>query len=69
MTILRKPIRRELPQRLAHSQMVVELHPGFVRFREKHSRTAWEITWESIYWKAAENQVRKQTAQRVRAWN
>lgn len=62
MTILRKPIKRELPQRVAHRQMVVELHSGFVRLREKHSRTAWDITWDSIYWKAAEIQTRKQRA-------
>lgn len=54
MTILRRPIKRELPQRVTHHQIVVELYSGFVRFREKHSRTAWDITWESIYWKAAE---------------
>lgn len=47
MTILRRSIKRELPERIAHRQMVVELHPGFVRFREKHSRTAWDISWES----------------------
>lgn len=40
MTILKNPIKRQLPQRIAHRQMVVELHPGFVRLREKHSRTA-----------------------------
>lgn len=69
MTILRNIIKRELPQRVAHRQMVVELHPGFVRFREKYSRTAWDITWESIYWKAAEIQARKQRAERTRNWN
>jgi hypothetical protein len=42
MTILRKPIKRELPERIAHRQMLVELHPGFVRFREKHTRTSWD---------------------------
>lgn len=66
MTLLRKTIKRELPERIAHRQMVVELHPGFVRLREKHSRTAWEITWESIYWKAAEIQARRQRAERSR---
>lgn len=60
MTILRRPITRELPQRVAHRQMVIEIHPGFVPLREKHSRTAWDITWESIYWKAAEIQACKQ---------
>lgn len=69
MTILRRPIKRELLQRVAHRQMVVELHPGFVRLREKHSRTAWDITWESIYWKAAEIQARKKRGERNRGWN
>lgn len=69
MTILNTIIKRELPERVAHRQIVVELHPGFVRLREKHSRTAWNITWESIYWKAAEIQARKQRAERVRGWN
>ena len=69
MTILRKPIERELPERIAHRQMVVELHPGFVRFREKHTRTSWDISWESIYWKAAEIQARRQRGERARGWN
>jgi hypothetical protein len=68
MTILRKPITRELPERIARRQIVVELHPGFVRFREKHTRTAWDITWESIYWKAAEIQARKQRRENARNW-
>ena len=66
MTILRKPIKRELPERIAHRQMVIEIHPGFVRFREKHSRTASDISWESIYWKAAEIQARKHRAESAR---
>lgn len=69
MTILRKTIKRELLERIDHRQMVVELHPGFVRLREKHSRTAWDISWESIYWKAAEIQARRQKAERARSWN
>ena len=69
MTLLRKTIKRELPERIAHRQMVVELHPGFVRFREKHARTAWGISWESIYWKAAEIQARKQRTESVRGWS
>jgi hypothetical protein len=36
-------ISRKLPERVAHRKMIVELHPGFERFREKHSRTAWDI--------------------------
>ena len=66
MTVLRKPIKRELPERIAHRQLVVELHPAFVRFREKRSRTVWDILWESVYWKAAEIQARKRTAERAR---
>lgn len=69
MTILTKPIKRELPERVAHRQMIVELHPAFVRLREKHSRTTWDITWESIYWKAAEIQARKKRAERIQGWN
>ncbi len=65
MTILRKPITRELPERIARRQMVVELHPGFIRFREKRSRTAWHISWESVYWKAAEIQAQRQRGQRA----
>ena len=67
--MLRKPIKRELPERIAHRQMVVELHPGFVRFREKRSRTVWDIPWESIYWKAAEIQARKERAKRSVGWH
>jgi hypothetical protein len=68
MTVLRKPIKRELPERIAHRQMIVELHPGFIRLREKRSRTAWDISWESAYWKAAEIQARRQRPDRGRAW-
>jgi hypothetical protein len=64
MTVLRRPIKRELLKRIAHRQIVVELHPAFVRFREKHSRTPWDISWESIYWKAAEIQARRKQAHR-----
>jgi hypothetical protein len=69
MTVLRKPIKRELPERIAHRQIVVELYPGFIRLREKRSRTAWDISWESVYWKAAEIEARKQRADRARAWS
>lgn len=37
MTILIKPIKRELPQRVAHRHTAVEFHPGFIRLRGKHS--------------------------------
>lgn len=67
MTILRKPSKRELPQRVVHRQMVVEVHSCFARLREKHSRTAWDISWESVYWKAAEIQARKQRADNARS--
>lgn len=30
MTILKRTIKRELPEQVAHRQMVVEFHPGFV---------------------------------------
>ena len=71
MTILRKPIKRELPERIAHRQMVVEFHPAFIRFREKRSRTVWDISWESVYWKAAEIQARQKRAMhahRLASW-
>lgn len=68
MTKLRKRITRELPEQVAHRQMVVELHPGFVRLLEKRSRTVWDISWESIYWKAAEIQARNERAKRRVPW-
>lgn len=61
-----KPIKRELPEKIAHRQMVVEFHPGFIRFREKRSRTAWDISWESVYRKAAEIEARRRRADCVR---
>lgn len=67
MTVLRKPIKRELPERIAHRQVIVEIHPRFVRLREKRSRTAWDISWESIYWKAAEIEATRRRADRVRS--
>jgi len=33
MIVFRKSIKRELLLRIAHRQIVVELHPGFIRFR------------------------------------
>jgi hypothetical protein len=66
MTILRRPNKRELPERISHRQIVVELHPALVRFQEKHSRTALDISWESVYWKAAEIQARKQRVENTR---
>ena len=69
VTILRKPIKRELPEPIARRQIVVELHPGFIRFREKRSRTAWDISWESVYWKAAEIKAREGRSDRDSASN
>ena len=51
MTVLRKPIKRELAERICHRVMVVEIHPAFVRFREKGARHALELSWEGAYWK------------------
>jgi hypothetical protein len=34
----RKPIKREPPERIGHCRMIVELHPGFIRFGEKRTR-------------------------------
>lgn len=64
MTILRKPIKRELSERIARRQMAV----GPVRLREKHLRTAWDISWKGIYWKTAEVQARKRGADPCCGW-
>lgn len=65
MTVLRKPIKRELPEWVARRQMVVKLHPGFIRFGEKRSRIAWDISWQSVHWKVAEIQGRNQRTERA----
>ena len=57
MTILHKPNMRELPERIARRQMVIELHSEFIRFREE--RKDWDVSRESIIWKAAEIQARR----------
>jgi len=61
MTILRKPIKRELPEQIARRQIVVELHPGFIRFPETWSRIAWDISRKSVSWKAAEIHARRKS--------
>ncbi len=35
MVVLPKPIKRELPEHIARRLMVVELHPGFIRFESR----------------------------------
>ncbi len=68
MTILRKPIKRELLERIARRQIVVELHPGFIRFREKRSRIAWDISLGRVYCRAAEIEATRKCAKRTAAW-
>lgn len=68
MTVLRKPIKRELAERIGRRVMIVELHPGLIRFREKGARHALELSWEGAYWKAAEIAARHRDAERARNW-
>jgi hypothetical protein len=65
--VLRKLIERELPERIAHRQMVVELHPGFIRFsREAIADSVGYFLGRFVYWKAAEIEARKQRAERAK---
>lgn len=68
MTVLRKPIKRELAERISRRIMIVELHPGLIRFREKGTRHALELSWEGAYWKAAEIEARHRDAERAKDW-
>lgn len=52
MTLLSKVIRRELPQMFDRRAWLVELHPGFVRFRAKRTRRTYDVPWDSIWGKA-----------------
>jgi len=55
VTIFHEPIMRELPERIARRQMVIELHSDFISFREE--RKDWDVSRESMNWKAAEIQA------------
>jgi hypothetical protein len=49
MTLLTKPIRRELPQTFDRRNWLIELQPWGINFRAKRTRRTYPITWESIW--------------------
>ena len=49
MTILTKPVKRELPLPLDRRQWLIELAPFGINFRAKRSRRCYPITWDSIF--------------------
>ena len=49
MTLLTKPIRRELPHTYDRRNWIVELHPWGISFRAKRTRRDFPITWDSIW--------------------
>jgi hypothetical protein len=49
MTILNKPIRRELPQTFDRRRWLIELQPWGINFRAKRTRRTYPITWDAIW--------------------
>jgi hypothetical protein len=49
MTLLTKTIRRELPRQFDRRSWIVEVHPGFVRFRAKRCKRTYDISWDAIW--------------------
>jgi hypothetical protein len=48
MTVLKIPIRRELPISFDRRQWSVEVRPLGLEFRAKRERQTYFITWESV---------------------
>jgi hypothetical protein len=70
MTILTKPIKRELPLTFDRRSWIVELQPWGINFRAKRTRQTFPITWETIWAKAqhiAAELARKERAERRKA--
>ena len=49
MTVLTKPVKRELPGTFDRRSWIVELMPWGINFRAKRSRRAFPITWDSVF--------------------
>lgn len=68
MTLLQKPIRRELVPMIDRRTWTVELHAWGVTLRQKHSRGEkgrFDITWESIFERAAQIKVAKERLEKL----
>lgn len=52
MTMLHKPVRRELPVPIDRCCWIMEAHPQFVRFRMKRSRRAYDVPWSTVWTQA-----------------
>lgn len=62
MTLLQKPIRRELPQTFDRRQWVISIEPWGLQFRAKRSRTeaqTFPIEWEAVWSKAVQIAVER----------
>lgn len=67
MTLLAKPVKRELPRPIDRAAWIVELDSVGATFRRKRSRLRYSISWESIWNKAmlqAAEQHRMERAER-----
>jgi hypothetical protein len=49
MTVLTKPIKRELPGTFDRREWIVELHGWGINFRAKRTRRSFPIKWDSIF--------------------
>jgi hypothetical protein len=68
MTLLTKPIKRELPQTFDRRSWIIELQPWGINFRAKRTRKSFPITWDSIFNRtmliAAESERREKAERR-----
>jgi hypothetical protein len=48
MTILSKPIRRELPVNFDRSAWIAEMHGSYIRLRRKRTHRYFDIGWETV---------------------
>ena len=65
MTLLKKPVRRQLPITFDRRQWTVELRPLGLEFRAKRERQTYFVTWESVLHRTME--IAAEAARRDRA--
>jgi len=68
MTVLSKPLRRELPGSYDRRQWSVTLHPWGIDFRAKRSRKSYSITWESVFHRTMELAAQHERCEKARAY-
>jgi hypothetical protein len=59
-----RPVIRETPASHQHRPLIIELHPHFVRMRQKGTRIGYLIDYHQIWKIGAENEWRRRQAER-----